>query len=348
MRVLVIGGTQFIGLAVVKRLVERGHEVAVFNRGKTPVELPDGVQHIRGDVKVLGESRSEFEAFRPDVVMHNLIFNEADAQSMLDVFTGIAKRAVMVSSMDVYQAFGRLHHFDEDTIDAQLPLDETAPLRRELFPYRQYTQGDEQHFMYSYDKIPAEQLVLASETLPTTVLRLPMVYGENDGQHRLYSFIKPMLDGRPAIVMDELQANWRSMYGYVENVAEAIVLACEDDRAVRQVYNVGDMTPSILQLGQMVAKAMDWQGGFVVLPADELPESLRADPVYRHQLVFSAAKIAHELGFQPRYSDQEGVNRAVEWEKVNPPPVNPQQEPEGDPLNYAAQDDVLRAQGYAL
>lgn len=350
MRTLVIGGSKFIGLATVRRLVERGHEVAVFNRGQTTVEYPAEVQHIQGDLKTLAESRAQFQAFSPDTVMHNIVFTEADAQALLDVFTSIAQRAVMVSSMDVYQAFGRLHHLDEETTDGQLPLDETAPLRRVLYPYRQYAQGDEQHFTYSYDKIPAEQLVLASTELPTTVLRLPMVYGENDPQHRLYSLIKPMLDGRPAIVLDTLQATWRTTYGYVDNVAEAIVLACEDARASRQIYNVGDMTPTVSELGHMVAQAMQWPGEFVILPANDLPESLRADPVLRHHIAFSADKIARELDYQPVFSDQEGVRRAVEWEKINPPAVsaNGEAAPDVDPMNYAAQDEVLRAHGYPV
>ena len=42
MRVLVMGGTQFNGLALVRELARHGHDVTVLNRGKTPVELPRG------------------------------------------------------------------------------------------------------------------------------------------------------------------------------------------------------------------------------------------------------------------------------------------------------------------
>lgn len=41
MRVLVIGGTRFIGPPVVKSLVEHGHEVTVFHRGETEINLPE-------------------------------------------------------------------------------------------------------------------------------------------------------------------------------------------------------------------------------------------------------------------------------------------------------------------
>ena len=49
MRILVIGGTRFIGLQVVKQLDETGHEVTIFHRGQTEADLPSGIQHIHGD-----------------------------------------------------------------------------------------------------------------------------------------------------------------------------------------------------------------------------------------------------------------------------------------------------------
>lgn len=49
MRILVIGGTNFIGPPVVRQLSEMGCEVTVFNRGNTQADLPPGVSYVRGD-----------------------------------------------------------------------------------------------------------------------------------------------------------------------------------------------------------------------------------------------------------------------------------------------------------
>ncbi|MBC8170373.1 MAG: NAD-dependent epimerase/dehydratase family protein, partial [Anaerolineae bacterium] len=94
MRILVIGGTRFIGLATVRQLQARGHEVAVFNRGQTAPELPEGVQQITGNKNALAESRAAFEGFAPEVVMHNIVTREDDAYAALEVFNGIARRLV--------------------------------------------------------------------------------------------------------------------------------------------------------------------------------------------------------------------------------------------------------------
>ena len=49
MKVLVIGGTRFIGTHLVYQLIEMGHEVTVFNRGQIATELPEEANWIKGD-----------------------------------------------------------------------------------------------------------------------------------------------------------------------------------------------------------------------------------------------------------------------------------------------------------
>ena len=49
MKVLVMGGTQFNGLALVHELVARGHDVTVCNRGRTESDIPDSVQRLVAD-----------------------------------------------------------------------------------------------------------------------------------------------------------------------------------------------------------------------------------------------------------------------------------------------------------
>src|SRR6478736_9814683 len=49
MRILVLGGTQFLGRHVVDVAVEHGHDVTLFNRGQTRPELFPGVEKLRGD-----------------------------------------------------------------------------------------------------------------------------------------------------------------------------------------------------------------------------------------------------------------------------------------------------------
>ena len=89
MRVLIIGGTNFIGPPLVRRLVGLGHEVAVFHRGRAPADLPTGVGHIHGDRHDLGAQAAEFRRFSPAVVVDLIAYTEADATGLVETFRGL-------------------------------------------------------------------------------------------------------------------------------------------------------------------------------------------------------------------------------------------------------------------
>lgn len=336
MRVIVIGGTRFIGLATVKALHAAGHTVAVFNRGKTPGELPDGVQRITGDFNELDAAAAALRAFGPDIVLHNVVLNAGHVEAVQRVFTGVARRFVMTSSMDVYLMFGRVNGTDpgEPLPD---PADESAPLRVSRFPYR--ANVPEGHPLQTYDKIPAEEACLASRDLAGTVVRLPMVYGPGDFQRRLYGWVRPMLDQRPAIVMDSDYAAWRSTYGYVENMAAALAHCCADDRAAGQTYNAADFSASMSEMAEKVRAVTGWTGRIITAAPDALPESLRAGVDPRHSIVAVAEKIKRDLGFTAPVSEDEAMRRAVAWEGATPP-----ENPAAFPLRYEEQDAYLASQ----
>lgn len=338
MKILVIGGTRFIGAALVRSLHAMGHEVAVFNRGQSPAEPPAGVQRITGDLNALQAMREDFVRFGPEVVLHNMVLHDGHVRSMQDVFRGIARRLVMTSSMDTYRIYGRIHG-TEPGDPLPLPVNEDSPLREKLYPYRHMVE-DESNMMYHYDKIPAEQAVMDDPDLPGTVLRLPMVIGPGDYQRRLLGFVKPMLDQRPALVLLDAYANWVSTYGYVDNVGHAMALACVDERAAGRIYNVGDTAVSTLYLAEHVRDAMNWPGEIITAPQESLPESFAPQLNLAQDLICSTERIRQELGFHEIVPFNEGIRRTVEWDCANLPDPLPEALRE-----YAEQDKALAALG---
>lgn len=87
MRILVIGGTGFIGPYVVRRLAGMGHSVAVFHRGNTQADLP--AEHIFG-------GRQDLPKIRPDadVVIDLILSSGMQAQALMEAFRGVAQRVV--------------------------------------------------------------------------------------------------------------------------------------------------------------------------------------------------------------------------------------------------------------
>ena len=266
MRVLVIGGTNFIGPPVVRSLVESGHEVTVFHRGRTDNGLPPDVERILGDRRDLADFSEEFKRFSPEVVLDMVPMNERDGRTLVETFRGIAGRVVAISSEDVYRAYDivrRRHPGPPDPV----PLTEDSPLRERLYPYER--EGVEE-----YEKILAEKAVMDAPDLPATVLRLPAVYGPGDFQHRLFPYLKRMDDGRPVIPLEKGMSGWRWTHGYVDNVADAIALAVTNDRAANRIYNVGE--PDALPWAEWVrsiGRAAGWSGEIREVPAGSLPNN---------------------------------------------------------------------------
>src|SRR5438067_6886729 len=180
MRILVIGGTRFIGPYVVRRLADEGHSVTLFHRGETETNLPAGVKEIDGDRHDLSSFAAEFKTLAPDVVLDMISYTKEDARNLMKVFRDVAHRVVAISSADVYRAYGRLLRMESGEPDP-VPLSEDAPLRESFYPHRAHAKGLDD-FAYNYEKILVERVVMSDAALPGTVLRLPAVYGVGDPQ----------------------------------------------------------------------------------------------------------------------------------------------------------------------
>jgi nucleoside-diphosphate-sugar epimerase len=325
MRFLILGGTRFIGPAVVRLLVEQGQAVAVFHRGESRADLPSSVVHLLGDRKCLAGFATDFARFGPDVLIDMFAMTEMDAVAVVKAFGGLVRRMVVLSSMDVYRAYDRFRGIDPGAIDT-MPLAEDAPLRNELFPYRSpATSADE--LLFNYEKILVERAVLGQPGLPATVVRLPCVYGPGDYQHRTFEYLKRMDDGRPAILLSEHRAAWRWTRGYVENVAAAVVLAATDDRASGQIFNVGDEESlSEADWVRRIGHAAAWQGEVLTVPENELPDHLRTTVNWRQDIVGDTGKIRRELGYRERVPALEAMARTVAWERIHTPEhIDPKQ-----------------------
>ena len=333
MRILVIGGTRFIGPHVVRQLAAEGHEVSVFHRGETQSDLPANAQRIKGDRRELASFAGAFAALAPQVVLDMIPFNEQEARELVRVFKGVAERLVAISSMDVYRAYGGLLRLEE-YVPETLPIDEDAPLRTALFARRALAQGTED-WLYHYEKILVERVVMDAE-LPATVLRLPAVYGPGDRQHRTFEYLKRMDDGRPAILLEEERARWRWTRGYVEDVAAAIALAVTDERAAGRIYNVGEREARAeAEWVRHIGAAAGWRGAVISAPRAALPEHLRADLDWSCHLYVDTNRIRRELGYKETISPAEAMRRTVAWQRANPPQeIDPKQ------FDYAAEDEA--------
>lgn len=335
MKILVIGGTRFIGPPVVRRLAEAGHDTTVFHRGKSRASLPDGAGEILGDRGGLSRFRETFHRLAPDVVVDMIPMGERDALTLVETFAGIANRVVAISSEDVYRAYDIVRGLRPGPPDPT-PLTEDSPLRERLFPYDRPGVED-------YEKILVEKVVMEAPNLPATVLRLPAVYGPGDYQNRLFPYLKRMDDGRPAILLEEGLARWRWTMGFVEDVAHAITLAATDERAAsrdaNRIYNVGEENPPThREWVEEIARVAGWSCEIVALPKEHLPSHLDLGLANTGQnWVVDTSRIRGELGYEEQTPRDEALRKTIEWERENPPENIGSKD-----FDYPAEDEALK------
>ena len=170
-RLLMLGGTGFIGPHMVRYAVERGHEVTIFTRGRSEVELPDGVEHLIGD---RNDDHTALEGRTWDVVLDNNAQDYRWVQKSTALLADAAEQYVFVSSISAYALEG----FGWDAADQVMmePLvDEDYP---RIDPPDGWSDGDDAP--YGLMKTLSENIVHDAFPGRATVVRPGLIVGPGD------------------------------------------------------------------------------------------------------------------------------------------------------------------------
>jgi hypothetical protein len=211
MRLLVLGGTRFIGDRIVRAAQRRGDEVTIVHRGLTePADDPAGDApgghgtHVHVDRADFAAISARVRALRPDAVIDTCALTRADADSVLPHLPDVP--VILLSSTDVYRAYELLL---ADEGGQPVPITEDADVRRGRYPLRGRIEGHD-----DYDKLDVEPAYLARGG---TVLRLGAIYGERDPQRREEFILRRVRAGRKRIPVGA--GTWLWTRGYVADVA---------------------------------------------------------------------------------------------------------------------------------
>ena len=263
------------------------------------------VQHLHCERAALMAHRDVLEAFGPDAVIDCRALTRTDAELALAALPEV-KRWIVISSIDVYRAFGALNS-DQET--DPVPLDEDSAVRPERYPYRGQMPG-----MDDYDKLDVEDVYLPRGA---TVLRLPMVYGEHDYQRREEFILRRVRAGRSRIPFGS--GSWLACRVYVRDVGRAVRIALAKPVAGEVMNVCEDRTYSMRMWSQAILQSAGSEAELVRVSDDALPEDLKPTGTMSQHIATSARKARSLLGWTT--SDPfETLHATVQWHLENPPP----------------------------
>jgi 2'-hydroxyisoflavone reductase len=276
LRVGVLGGSRFIGFHLVEALLAQGHEVSVFNRGRTarPRPLPERVRRVRGD-------RNEPATLGPffdrsyDAVVDLSGYTPVHVREIVSRWRSRIGHYVFCSSSSVYR------------VPPPVPHTESAPILREAGTY-------------GGDKALAEDEIMAAghrAGWPVTALRPQGVFGPHGAHQALYVFRRQLAQA-PIVIRPEAAGRRISLL-FVDDFVRQVIGTLGQPTSFGRAFNAAG--PDVCSAEEFTALAQTVTGAAATAPVPLSPE-LSAKlpelglPWLDHDLVTDASSLAGVAG----------------------------------------------------
>jgi nucleoside-diphosphate-sugar epimerase len=296
MRVLIVGGNRFVGYLLAWRLLARGDEVVLLNRGTRPDPFGDRVERLRVDRTSAAGFASALEGRSFDATVDFAAFAAADVRTVVQTLGPRAGHYVFISTGQVYlvREGCPTPSGEQDYDGALMPRpDDAAELAQ---------------WSYGVDKRACEDVLVdaAGQGFTSTRIRLPMVNGELDYHRRLEGYLWRILDGGPVILPDGGPEVCRHVYGL--DVACALAALLGEARSFGTAFNLcQQQMPTVFDLVGLLIDTLGAPDNRVAIPRHAL-EGLcdrELSPFsQRWMSLLDPGRAQRELGFVHRPLDR--------------------------------------------
>jgi nucleoside-diphosphate-sugar epimerase len=281
MRILIMGGTRFIGVSLTQLLVEQGHEVVLFNRGNKPAPVK-GVQQIQGDRTDSAQLKDKLSAESFDAVFDNNGRELSDTQPLAEIFKGRIQHFVYVSSAGVYLKSDQMPHVEGDPVD---------PKSRHKGKFETETY-------------------LAEAGIPFTSIRPVYIYGPQNYNDLEAWFFDRVVRDRPIPIPGN--GMHLTQLGHVQDLAAAMAAVLGNQQAIGQIYNVsGDRFVTFDGLARACATAAGKSAESLKIVHYDPKQfdfgKRKAFPMRVQHFFADIHKAKQELGWQPQFDLVSGL-----------------------------------------
>ncbi|NDB54269.1 NAD-dependent epimerase/dehydratase family protein [archaeon] len=308
-KILVVGGSKFIGKELLKKLSTKNDEIVVINRGTVGKEeyLPKNARHISVD-------RNDKEAMKKAIgndkfdIIYDICAVTADhVKILIEVLNQKPSKHIHVSSGSVYDMYR------EESPIFSLPFSEDfpiGPIEGAVHPYMEGKRDAEKILYEEFDK----------NKYPMIIVRPTFVYGPNNYIYREAYFFDRINNGRPILIPNK--GNGFQDLVYVEDLVDLMVLLAEseDKKILGEAYNAtkGNII-NANQFVKSVEKVLKKKADIVYYDVDEITEMGWTMELQLYPYMpeggncQDARKIEQDLGFKNQLSYIEGLTKSFEW-----------------------------------
>ena len=235
MKILLIGGTGTISMAITRLLAERGEEVYILNRGNRNNNLPKNVKVISCDISDEKKTAETLGDISFDCVGEFIGFVPEQVERDVRLFSGKTKQYIYISSASAYQ--------------------------KPLGDYRitESTPLSNPHWQYSRDKIACEEYLMKQyreKGFPVTIVRPSHTYDERSvplgvhGDNGSWQVLKRMIEGKPVIIHGDGSSLWTithnsdfakgytGLIGNIHAIGQAFHITSDESVTWNQIYSI--------------------------------------------------------------------------------------------------------------
>lgn len=263
-RVLVIGGTSFIGKRLVNELLKEGHSVAILHRGSSH-SFGRKVDSLTADRNEPDQVKAAVEGRRFDIIFDNVYdwTRGTTAAQVEGCVKAVGDRLIRYVFMSSVAAYGDgLNHYEDDPL---APDDHPNP--------------------YVRNKAITERMLFRMHQrtgVPVVTFRPPFIYGPENPFYREQFFWDRLRAGRPIVLPGD--GGRLMQFAFIRDLVTAMLRSMTDPGAVGQSFNIANERPvTQLELVNALAKAAGKPAHIARVPRDRIIEAggnPMGDPMY--------------------------------------------------------------------
>lgn len=288
MRILIIGGTSFVGRHIAQAAVDAGHDVTLFHRGRTGAGLFPQATHLTGD---RNEDLSALRDGEWAATVDVCAYLPRQVRALADALGGRGGHHLFISTASVYRT------------PVAPGFDESAPLAELADPETQEITAQ----TYGGLKVLCERAATELHGAGTTIVRPTYVIGPYDRSYRFTWWVERLARGgevlAPGDPQDPIQViDARDMAGWVTELLENAVAGTFHAVSPPPPFSFGNMLEAIAAQVAPAGTTLTWVGEDYLLAEGEDDASLPLWPAGDSESDINAASPAAALaaGLRPR------------------------------------------------